>query len=36
MLMFVMLYRDDLSPRIRKVMCVTFMLLSDSVKFEFT
>ena len=27
-----MSYRDDLSLRIRKIICVTFMLFSDSVK----
>ena len=33
---FVMSYRDDLSPRVRKVICVTFMLFSDSLNFGFT
>ena len=33
---FVMSYRDDLSPRVRKVICVTFMLFGASVEYGFT
>ena len=35
-LFIIMLYRDDLSPNVRKVICVTFMLFSDSLNFGFT
>ena len=35
-LVFMMPYRDDLSPNVRKVICVTFMLFSDSLNFGFT
>ena len=35
-LMFVMPYGNDPSLRIRRIICVTFMLFSDSVKFGFT
>ena len=33
---FVMSYRDDLSPRVRKVICVTSMLFGASVEYGFT
>ena len=33
---FVMSYKDDLSPRVRKVICVTSMLFGASVEYGFT